>query len=131
MGLFSKYLNIKPFTKSAFVQYRKKIKPELFKHLSDTIVNEFYSDNEQGVELWNSFRLLAVDGSRLTLPSTDELKKIYGQTRNQSQTGVTQARVSVLYDVINNYVIDGILSPLKIGEGKLAIQHLLYVKEND
>lgn len=131
MGLFSKYFNIRPFTKSAFVQYRKKIKPELFKHLSDTIVNEFYSDNEQGVKLWNSFRLLAVDGSRLTLPFTKELKYIYGQTKNQSDTGVVQARVSVLYDVINNYVIEGILSPLKVGEGRLAIQHLLHVKEHD
>jgi len=129
--LFSKRLNIKPFTKSAFVQYRKKIKPELFKHLSDTIVHEFYTDNKEGIELWRGFRLLGVDGSRLTLPFTTELKKIYGETKNQNDTGVVQSRVSVLYDVINNYVIEGILSPLKIGEGKLAIQHLMHVKEND
>jgi hypothetical protein len=129
--LFNKDLNLKSFTKSAFVQYRKKIKPELFKHLSDTIVNEFYTDNEDGIKLWRGFRLLGVDGSCLTLPFTTELKKIYGETKNQSGTGVVQSRVSVLYDVINNYVIEGVLSPLKIGEGKLAIQHLLHVKEND
>jgi len=129
--LFNKDLNLKSFTKSAFVQYRKKIKPELFKHLSDTIVNEFYTDNEDGIKLWRGFRLLGVDGSCLTLPFTTELKKIYGETKNQSDTGVVQSRVSVLYDVINNYVIEGVLSPLKIGEGKLAIQHLLHVKEND
>lgn len=81
--------------------------------------------------MWNGFRLLSVDGSRLTLPYTKELKRIYGETRNQHETGVVQARLSVLYDVINNYVIDGILSPLIIGEGKLALQHLLHVKEND
>lgn len=131
MRLFNKDLNLKSFTKSAFVQYRKKIKPELFKHLSDTIVNEFYTDNEEGIKLWRGFRLLGVDGSRLTLPITTELKKIYGETKNQSDTGVVQSRVSVLYDVINNYVIEGVLSPLKIGEGKLAIKHLLHVKEND
>ncbi len=129
--LFNKDLNIKAFTKSAFVQYRKKIKPELFKDLSNVLVNEFYTDNEHGVQLWNGFRLLSVDGSRLTLPYTKELKRIYGETRNQHETGVVQARLSVLYDVINNYVIDGILSPLIIGEGKLALQHLLHVKEND
>ena len=76
MGLFNKHFNLKPFTKSAFVQYRKKIKPELFKHLSDTIVNEFYTDNEAGIKLWNGFRLLGVDGSRLTLPYTKELTHI-------------------------------------------------------
>lgn len=131
MDLFSKYLNLKPFTKSAFVQYRKKIKPDLFKHLSSAIVKEFYTDNELGVKLWKGFRLLAVDGSRLTLPYTKELKEIYGETKNQKQTGVVQARVSVLYDVVNNYVIDGILSPLKIGEHALAQEHLKSVNKND
>lgn len=129
--LFKTQLNIKAFTKSAFVQYRKKIKPELFKDLSNVIVDEFYTDNELGVKLWNGFRLLAVDGSRLTLPHTKNLKLIYGETKNQNESGVVQARLSVLYDLINNYVIDGILSPLKTGEGKLAIQHLLYVKRGD
>ena len=85
VGLFNKHLNLKSFTKSAFVQYRKKIKPELFKHLSDTIVSEFYTDNEEGIKLWRGFRLLGVDGSCLTLPFTTELKKIYGETRNCGQ----------------------------------------------
>ncbi len=129
--LFKTQLDIKAFTKSAFVQYRKKIKPELFKTLSSVIVDEFYSDNKVGVKLWNGFRLLAVDGSRLTLPHTEKLNHIYGETKNKSNNGVVQARLSVLYDVVNNYVIDGILSPLKTGEGKLALQHLLHVKKND
>jgi hypothetical protein len=131
INLFKKGLNLKAFTKSAFVQYRKKLKPEIFRHLSDVIVNEFYSDNELGVKRWKGFRLLAVDGSRLTLPYTKELKAIYGEVNNQSPTGVLQARVSVLYDVINHYVIDGILTQLTTGEGNLALDHLLYVAEND
>jgi hypothetical protein len=131
ISLFKNQLNIKVFTKSAFVQYRKKIKPEAFRHLSDVIVDEFYTDNQAGIKLWNGFRLLAVDGSRLTLPQTDELRDIYGETKNQNNTVVVQARVSVLYDLINNYVIDGILAPLAKGEGKLAIEHLLHVKKSD
>ena len=131
ISLFKTHFNLKAFTKSAFVQYRKKIKPEVFRHLSDVIVNEFYTDNETGIKLWKGFRLLAVDGSRLTLPNTNELEGIYGITRNQNESGVIQCRVSVLYDVINNYVIDGILSPLSKGEGKLAVEHLLYGNKND
>lgn len=57
-----------PFTKSAFVQCRKKISPEVFCHLSNLLVNEFYTDNS-GVELLKGFRVLAVDGSRVTLPT--------------------------------------------------------------
>ena len=131
VGLFKIYLDIKTFTKSAFVQYRKKIKPDIFRGLSKVIVDEFYTDNELGVKLWNGFRLLAVDGSRLTLPNTAELKQIYGQIRNKEQIDMVQARVSVLYDLINNYIIDGLLSPITKGEGPLALEHLLHVKEND
>ena len=122
---------IKKFTKSAFVQARMKIKPEVFKALSQTLIDEFYTDNELAVKLWKGFRLLAVDGSRITLPITKELKKIYGETRNQSKTSIVQARCSVLYDVKNHFVLDGILAPLNIGEGKLAQAHLSNCQAQD
>ena len=123
--------NAVSFTKSAFVQCRKKINPEVFKHLSTLVVEEFYSDNEASVKLWNGFRVLAVDGSILTLPRTQELKDIYGETKSQNTDGVIQARVSVLYDVLNNIVLDGIISTLSVGERHLAKQHLAIVREKD
>ena len=119
------------FTTSAFIQSRNKIKPKVFKHLSSTIVSEFYTDNELSIKLWNGFRLLAVDGSTLTLPQTKELESIYGLAKNQTNTGVVQARVSVLYDVLNSFVIDSELSSLKIGEASLAKNHLAYSQQND
>ncbi len=119
------------FTKSAFVQARKKIKPEVFKHLSQSLIKEFYTDNESAIKTWKGFRLLAIDGSRITLPITKELKAIYGETKNQSSTTIVQARCSVLYDVENNYVIDAKLAPLKQGERELALKHLLYCKKGD
>jgi len=119
------------FTKSAFVQCRKKIKPEAFKYLSDSLIEEFYTDNDDSIKLWNEFRLLAVDGSRLSLPDTPELEKIYGRTKNQSETGVVQARISVLYDVLNKFAIDGSLSPLSTGESVLALNHLAFAKSKD
>lgn len=114
----------KSFTKSAFVQYRKKIHPEVFKKLSDMLVDEFYTDNEPAIKLWNGLRVLAVDGSSVTLPFTKELKKLYGLTKNQTKTGVVQARVSVLYDVLNKYVLDSQLSPKSIGERTLGLLHI-------
>lgn len=119
------------FTKSAFVQCRKKIKPEAFKYLSDSLIEEFYTDNDDSIKLWNGFRVLAVDGSRLNLPDTQELEKIYGRTKNQSETGVVQARISVLYDVLNKFAIDGSLSPLSTGESVLALNHLAFAKGKD
>ncbi len=119
------------FSKSAFVQYRKKINPKVFKFLSDSLIQEFYTDNDESVKLWNGFRLLSVDGSQLTLPDTQELRGIYGRTRNQTDSGVVLARISVLYDVLNKFVIDGNLSTVSIGEGPLALKHLEFSKPND
>jgi hypothetical protein len=119
------------FSKSAFVQARKKVKPEVFDKLSQVLLNEFYTNNDAAIKLWNGFRLLAVDGSRITLPITDELKTIYGKTKNQTDTVIVQARCSVIYDVLNNYVLDGALGALKRGERDLALTHLGYCKSND
>lgn len=119
------------FTKSAFVQARKKVKPEVFERLSDLLLNEFYSDNDPAIKLWKGFRLLAVDGSRITLPITKELKAIYGESKNQTNTVLVQARCSVIYDVLNKYVLDGNLGALKIGERDLALTHLEHCKDND
>jgi len=119
------------FTKSAFVQARKKVKPEVFEQLSQLLVNEFYTDNELAIKRWKGFRLLSVDGSRVTLPITKELKDIYGESKNQSKTTIVQARCSVMYDVLNKYVIEGVLAPLKEGERTLALSHLEYCKSND
>ncbi len=123
--------SLKKFTKSAFVQARMKIKPEVFEHLSQTLVNEFYTDNEAAIKLWNNFRLLAVDGSRITLPFTKELKQRYGEVKNKYKTGVVQARCSVLYDLENLYVLEGKLTPLKQGERELAVTHLSHCKKYD
>ena len=41
------------------------------------------------------------------------------------------ARCSVLYDVLNKYVLDGTLGALKQGERDLAISHLEHCKDND
>lgn len=120
----------KAFTKSAFVQARKKISPEVFSHLSNILVDEFYTDNP-GVELLEGFRILAVDGSRITLPITKELEDQFGRTKNQSNTYIVQAKVSVLYDVINNFVIDGDLSHIGIGEREMALKHLQHCKTGD
>ena len=119
------------FTKSAFVQCRKKIHPEVFKYLSDSLIEEFYTDNDASVKRWNGFRILAVDGSRLTLPDTRELEKIYGRAGNHTDAGVVQARFSTLYDVLNRFVIDGCLSSLSVGERELAYGHLAFAKVGD
>jgi len=123
--------NIKNFTKSAFIQQRKKIRPEVFKELSNTLIKEFYTDNDLSIKLWNGYRVLSIDGSIITLPNTKELSLEYGKQINNTTVEIVQARASVMYDVLNELVIDSELSPLKIGERILAKKHLKKAIIND
>lgn len=131
---FWSFLKLNPlqkFSKSAFVQARMKIKPEVFEHLSRILINEFYTENDLSIKKWKDFRVLAIDGSRITLPITKELKQLYGETKNQSDTSIVQARCSILYDLENNYVLDGKIAPLEQGERELALSHLSLCKKGD
>lgn len=112
------------FTKSAFVQARKKIKPEVFYHLNQKLMEEFYTDNSAVKTKLNGFRILAIDGSRITLPFTKELEQIYGKAKNNTDTYVIQAKACVLYDVLNKMGIAGVLSSIDTDERIQAKQLL-------
>ena len=71
-------LKIKDFTKSAFVQKRRKINPEVFKYLTTVISDNFYVENNPGFDSLYGYRILAVDGSKISLPFTEELKGAFG-----------------------------------------------------
>ena len=119
------------FSKSAFVQARKKIKPEVFCYLNEKIVEEFYTDNSGIKTKFNGLRVLAMDGSRLTLPFTKELEGIYGQTKNQSNTYIVQAKACVLYDLLNKICLSGVLSSIDTDERTQAKLLFEYCKPND
>ena len=119
------------FSKSAFVQARKKIKPEVFKHLNQRIIEEFYKDNSGVLRQFDNLRILAMDGSRLTLPFTKELEEIYGQTKNQTNTYIVQTKACVLYDLLNEICINGVLSSIDTDERTQAKQLLEHCQAND
>lgn len=122
---------VRDVTKSAFNQNRKKVRPEVFRKLLEVITQEFYSDNEQRVKRWMGMRVLATDGSTFRLPQDSLLEKIYGGASTHSPTDIVNARGSVLYDVLNNLVLHGVLAPYSIGERTLARQHLVHCGKGD
>jgi hypothetical protein len=111
------------FTSSAFIQNRKKINPEVFNFLSSVIIENYYTKDNDALKLFNGHRILAVDGSLITLPYTDALKKCFGVSTNQSKVEIVQARASVLYDVLNGMTLDAIIDNQNCSEPKLALRH--------
>ena len=64
-------------------------------------------------------------------PIPGNWKESMAKQKTNQQAGVVQARISVLYDVLNRFVLDGCLSALSTGESVLALNHLAFAKVGD
>lgn len=117
-------------TQSAFSQARLKVSAKAFLELIYE-VGEFYYANYH-IKRWNGFRLLGIDGSSVLLPKTAETIEEFGEySTSPKNRSVVIARVSKMYDVLNNLSIDIKLVNRKIGEQALALQHLKFCNKND
>jgi hypothetical protein len=130
-------------TNSAYTQARAKLNYTAFIEMKDKSVEMFYEDGEYN--RYKNFRLLAVDGSIVILPNSADIKKEFNPTVAKCQIEdfskeVVQARVSILYDVMNNMAIDATIRNRVKKEGSilkayderaLAIEHLAYCNKED
>ena len=118
-------------TKSAFSQSRKKLRAEAFIELNETLIESFYEDDD--FKKWKGFRLLAIDGTCLTLPQSNEIIKDFGFAKNNvnPESIIPMAKVSSFYDLLNGIIIDSQIDQYKISEFMLAINHLDKVGKND
>lgn len=111
-------------TKSAFCQQRLKLKPEVFIELNEILTTEFYTDNE--IEKHLNYRLLSIDGSTIELPSSPEIIEKYGVNNK-----IPLAKISVIYDILNNITLDGKISHYNSSEYAMAIDLIKKAKEGD
>jgi hypothetical protein len=111
-------------TKSAFSQARQKLKAEAFVELNQVQLDYFYSHFPQ--QTWCGFRLLAVDGSTAQLPRTPDIAAYFGLGDS-----VLLARVSQMFDVINQITVDALLGPPAQGEREYAAQHFAHLGPGD
>lgn len=116
-------------TASAYCQARKKIKAEVFVHLNQSVVADFYRlfGAEEKVQWWHGHRLLGSDGTYLNLPDTPELRKNFSVHRNQhkgEEQATVQALGMVLYDLLNDVGLKGALAPSHSAEKSLLFEQL-------
>jgi len=106
-------------SKSAYSKAREKLNYKAFIELSNDIRNMFYSHCEY--KRFRGFRLLGIDGSLVTLPCEEDIIKefnttsVVNQYKDKSKT-IVQARVSVVYDLLNSIVVDAIITNSKTHE---------------
>jgi len=82
---------------SAYCQAKKKVKPEVFVHLSEVLCEDFYTlyGADQEVRLWHGHRLMGADGTYLTLPDTEELRACFSVHENQPSARAAQTSASL------------------------------------
>ena len=69
------------YSKQAFSQGRQRIKPEALQALFQATVDKFYEKADAAT--WRGYHLLGIDGTRLNLPCTTELRELYGEVISQ------------------------------------------------
>lgn len=122
-------------TNSAYTQARANLRHTAFIELNKkAVVDVMYGDDN--IKRYKGMRVLAVDGSKITLPNTPDIIKEFGQISYANQKPDIKGKqaygvASVMYDVLNRIAIDSTLSVAKAYEVELAIGHLAYTQEND
>jgi len=120
---------VRAVTKSAFTQARKKLKYGAFVELNQVQTHYFYQFLQP--LRWNGWRLVAVDGSTVQVPNTSENLAHFGAWHPAKGGPCPMARVSQMFDVLNDVTLDALIKPKAIGERDLAAEHFAHLRSGD
>lgn len=105
-------------SKQSYLEARQKIDPKAFIELNNTIIKTIYDECDD-IELWNGFRLSAIDGSVFEIPDTELLRVEYGVIKNQNRE-VARAKAASIFDVLNKITIKSQIGKYKKSERTMA-----------
>lgn len=125
-----------PMTSGAVTQARAKLKDTAFIELNrDCVLPTVYSP-EHPIQRWHEHRLFGIDSSLLRLPDSEEWGQAFGWKEASNQNGATgtrypEARLSVVYDLLNRTGHDARVQPSTVGEVALAIEQTEHLQPGD
>jgi len=121
-----------PISKQDLSQQRLLLNPLIFKDADKNALKEIYSGNQWEVEKFKGYHVLNVDGSQLDNPNTPTTREEFEvELRALKETESPKARVSVISNAKNEFIIDSIISPSHIGENSLAFQNIENASKNN
>ena len=117
----------KPVSKQAFSSARGKLNAEVFNKLNEIFLKEYYREEYKEHK---GYLIFAVDGTGLEIPNTKELKETFGCTSNQrGKSEKPTAKSSIMYDIQNGIIVNGVLKPCNNSEIEMSMEHLNKIKE--
>lgn len=105
---------------AAFSKARYKIKLNLFLTLNGRLSHYAKS---LPPNLWNGFRLIAGDGTTVSLPPSPKIKEHFGvyDSTNSGSSVTCLAQSFLFYDVLTNFIVDAVIAPICLGESTLML----------
>lgn len=114
---------------SAFVQQRVKLKPYFFSCWNRLLQKSFYLYYGSAVKRWKGYRIVAGDGSAISLINTPALNNHFGGQSNQHGNFV-QAKTFYHYDVLNELILLAEIKPYRFGELSIAYKAIEETQED-
>jgi len=125
-------------TPGAWTHARAKLKHTAFIELNHACVLPaiYAPTRRQQIQRWHGHRLLGVDSSIVRLANQAQLRAEFTPldvTNDRGQVGIhyAEARMSVVYDLLNRVGLDGRLEKSSIGESALALAQLICAELGD
>jgi len=114
-----------PPSKQNWSQQRTYISPLIFKDSNEISMKRIYSEGLDELETFKGLLVFAIDGSQFNIPNTPTTHEEFevdlkALKKNESP----KARVSVLSDVKNHFIIDSTIQPFKYTEEILATENI-------
>jgi len=108
---------------SAFTQQRMKLHPKFYQAWNSIMLLSYYYHSSHKIRRWKGYRIIAADGSNISLVDTPALQAYFGGQSNQLCSFV-QARTFYQYDVLNALVIRSHIEPYRTGELTMAYKSI-------
>ena len=116
--------------KQAVSKARQGILPSLFQELYNLSVDIFYK-NIQNRKTWHGYHVFAIDGSKLQLPNSksnfDEFCEMFSAHNHDKK--FSMALASMVYDVLDDYIIHASINPYLASERQAALTHLKTIED--
>lgn len=117
-------------SEEAFVQARQRM-PLKFWAMLLLLLGQRFQDRHAALVRWKRFRLLALDGTTISLPAWKKLREHFGTAKNGKSKPRTQARMLMLQLPLVRMPWRYVVGPLNRGERTMAAELLEFLLRDD
>jgi Insertion element 4 transposase N-terminal/Transposase DDE domain len=111
--------------KAAITKARKRLGPAVMSQLFHQLVRPMATTETVGAFL-NGLRVVAIDGTCLDIPDSDENARVFGRpgSRPGTRAAFPKARLVILVEAGTHLIFDALICPYKMGERVRALRLL-------